>query len=130
MTKNNNINVYQNSYKMTTPENTTCGNCPTELHQGEGHHNGEKILCDQCNAVATGDYRHPSLLWSPIEINGVIYELCKLQSNPYTTIHNTETKQIVGKWHTTGYEFIEPEKQPKMAPPKPLSPPPSPLGPQ
>ena len=115
---------------MTTPEHTTCGNCHTELHQVQGHHNGEKVLCDQCNAVETGDYTHPSLHWSPIEINGVKYVLCKLQSNPYTTIHIPENKQIVGTWHTAGYAFFEPENQPKMAPPKTLLPPPAPLGPQ
>jgi len=34
-----------------------------------------------------------------IEINGTKYLLCKLPDHPFSTLHDPETKQIVGQWN-------------------------------
>ena len=34
-----------------------------------------------------------------IEINGQKYLLCKLPDQPFSTLHDPETKQIVGQWN-------------------------------
>ena len=37
--------------------------------------------------------------FSPLEINGQKYLLCKLPDQPFSTLHDPETKQIVGQWN-------------------------------
>ena len=35
----------------------------------------------------------------PLEINGTRYLLCKLPDQPFSTLHDPATKQIVGQWN-------------------------------
>lgn len=35
----------------------------------------------------------------PFEINGTKYLMCKLPEQPFSTLHDPETKQIVGQWN-------------------------------
>jgi hypothetical protein len=35
----------------------------------------------------------------PFEINGTKYLMCKLPDQPFSTLHDPETKQIVGQWN-------------------------------
>lgn len=35
----------------------------------------------------------------PLEINGTKYLICKLPDQPFSTLHDPETKQIVGQWN-------------------------------
>jgi hypothetical protein len=35
----------------------------------------------------------------PLEINGTKYLICKLPDCPFSTLHDPETKQIVGRWN-------------------------------
>lgn len=43
-----------------------------------------------------------------IEINGQKYLLCKLPDQPFSTLHDPETKQIMGQWnnHAAQYEIF------------------------
>ena len=48
--------------------------------------------------------RNDSILQStmtfyPIEINGQKYLICKLPDQPFSTLHDPATKQIVGQWN-------------------------------
>ena len=44
----------------------------------------------------------------PFEINGAKYLICKLPDQPFSTLHDPETKQIVGQWnnHAAHYELM------------------------
>ena len=46
----------------------------------------------------------------PLEINGTKYLLCKLPDQPFSTLHDPKTKQIVGQWnnHAANYEIFPP----------------------
>ena len=35
----------------------------------------------------------------PFEINGQKYLICKLPDQPFSTLHDPDTKQIVGQWN-------------------------------
>ena len=35
----------------------------------------------------------------PLEINGTKYLICKLPDQPFSTLHDPNTKQIVGQWN-------------------------------
>lgn len=35
----------------------------------------------------------------PLEINGTKYLICKLPEQPFSTLHDPNTKQIVGQWN-------------------------------
>jgi len=37
--------------------------------------------------------------FTPLEINGTKYLICKLPDQPFSTLHDPETKQIVGQWN-------------------------------
>lgn len=102
---------------------TTCGDCKNELKSNEGHywppvnendgdHQGFQ-LCDQCNADWTGDYTNPSLQFYPFEINGTKYLICKLPNQPFSTLHDPETKQMVGQWNNDAacYEIYKNENE-------------------
>jgi hypothetical protein len=41
-------------------------------------------------------------MYYPLEINGTKYLICKLPDHPFSTLHDPETKQIVGQWNNTG----------------------------
>ena len=49
----------------------------------------------------------------PIEINGQKYLLCKLPDQPFSTLHDPETKEIVGQWnnHTAQHEIFATESE-------------------
>jgi hypothetical protein len=38
-------------------------------------------------------------MYSSIEINGQKYLLCKLPDQPFSTLHDPDTKEIVGQWN-------------------------------
>ena len=42
---------------------------------------------------------------SPFEINGQKYLLCKLPDQPFSTLHDPETKQIVGQWNNDAAHY-------------------------
>ena len=44
----------------------------------------------------------PMTSYVPLEINGQKYLLCKLPDQPFSTLHDPETKQIVGQWNNLG----------------------------
>jgi len=48
----------------------------------------------------------------PFEINGTKYLMCKLPDQPFSTLHDPETKQIVGQWnnHAAHYEIYPVDK--------------------
>jgi hypothetical protein len=43
----------------------------------------------------------------PLEINGTKYLICKLPDQSFSTLHDPDTKQIVGRWNndTAQYEM-------------------------
>jgi hypothetical protein len=55
----------------------------------------------------------------PLEINGTGYLICKLPDQPFSTLHDPDTKQIVGQWnnHETHYEIYPPEVTTASQPP-------------
>ena len=40
-----------------------------------------------------------------LEINGTKYLLCKLPECSFSTLHDPETKQIVGQWNNTTAQY-------------------------
>ena len=55
----------------------------------------------------------------PFEINGTKYMMCKLPDQPFSTLHDPDTKQIVGQWnnHEAHYEIYPPEVTTASQPP-------------
>jgi hypothetical protein len=49
------------------------------------------------------------LQFYPFEINGTKYTICKLPNQPFSTLHDPDTKQMVGQWNntTTQYEIFQ-----------------------
>ena len=41
----------------------------------------------------------------PFEINGTRYLMCKLPDQPFSTLHDPETKQIVGQWNNDAAQY-------------------------
>jgi hypothetical protein len=41
----------------------------------------------------------------PLEINGTKYLICKLPDQPFSTLHDPETKQIVGQWNNDAAQY-------------------------
>ncbi len=41
----------------------------------------------------------------PLEINGTRYLLCKLPDHTFSTLHDPETKQIVGEWNNDAAHY-------------------------
>ena len=41
----------------------------------------------------------------PLEINGTRYLLCKLPDHTFSTLHDPETKQIVGRWDDAAAQY-------------------------
>jgi hypothetical protein len=67
----------------------------------------------------------------PLEINGQPYLICKLPDQLFSTLHDPDTKQIVGQWnndeacyeitdHIAQFEMIN-RHNPKMFPPEPAT---------
>jgi hypothetical protein len=44
----------------------------------------------------------------PLEINGHKYLMCKLPDQPFSTLHDPETKQIVGQLNNLGGQVFAP----------------------
>ena len=45
----------------------------------------------------------------PFEINGTKYMMCKLPNQPFSTLHDPDTKQMVGQWNNefAQYEIFQ-----------------------
>jgi len=41
----------------------------------------------------------------PLEINGRKYLICKLPDQPFSTLHDPDTKQIVGQWNNEAAQY-------------------------
>jgi hypothetical protein len=41
----------------------------------------------------------------PLEINGTQYLICKLPDQPFSTLHDPTTKQIVGQWNNDAAQY-------------------------
>ena len=41
----------------------------------------------------------------PLEINGTKYLICKLPDHSFSTLHDPETKQIVGEWNNDAAQY-------------------------
>jgi len=51
----------------------------------------------------------------PFEINGKKYLMCKLPDQPFSTLHDPKTKEIVGQWNNDAAQYdIFPPKRPLM----------------
>ena len=41
----------------------------------------------------------------PLEINGTKFLICKLPDQPFSTLHDPDTKQIVGRWNNDAAQY-------------------------
>ena len=41
----------------------------------------------------------------PLEINGTKFLICKLPDQPFSTLHDPDTKQIVGQWDNDAAQY-------------------------
>ena len=41
----------------------------------------------------------------PLEINGTKYLICKLPDQPFSTLHDPDTKQMVGQWNNEAAQY-------------------------
>jgi len=48
---------------------------------------------------------HSMPTFYPLEINGTKYLICKLPDQPFSTLHDPETKQIVGQWNNDAAQY-------------------------
>lgn len=46
-----------------------------------------------------------NLQFHPFEINGTKYLMCKLPDQPFSTLHDPETKEIVGQWNNDAAQY-------------------------
>jgi hypothetical protein len=46
-----------------------------------------------------------TLKFYPLEINGIKYTICKLPNRAFSTLHNPNTKQVVGQWNNTSAQY-------------------------
>jgi len=42
----------------------------------------------------------------PLEINGEKYLICKLPDQPFSTLHDPDTKQMVGQWNNDTAQYV------------------------
>jgi hypothetical protein len=42
----------------------------------------------------------------PFEINGEKYLICKLPDQPFSTLHDPNTKQMVGQWNNDTAQYV------------------------
>lgn len=61
--------------------------------------------------MATSTCDDYTLQFYPFEINGTKYLICKLPDHPFSTIHDPETKKMVGQWNNDAacYEVYQNE---------------------
>ena len=53
----------------------------------------------------TTTVNNDSLQFYPLEINGNKYTICKLPNQPFSTLHDPDTKQMVGRWNNTVAQY-------------------------
>ena len=41
----------------------------------------------------------------PLEINGTKYLICKLPDQPFSTLHDPDTKEMVGQWNNEAAQY-------------------------
>jgi hypothetical protein len=46
-----------------------------------------------------------NIQFHPLEINGQKYLLCKLTDQPFSTLHDPDTKRIVGQWNNDAAQY-------------------------
>ena len=46
-----------------------------------------------------------NLQFHPFEINGTKYLMCKLPDQPFSTLHDPRTKEIVGQWNNDAAQY-------------------------
>ena len=46
-----------------------------------------------------------NIQFHPLEINGTKYLICKLPDHHFSTLHDPDTKQIVGKWNNDAAQY-------------------------
>lgn len=85
-----------------------------------------QFKCTKANNMINQSIRMPSFY--PLEINGTKYLICKLPNEPFSTLHDPDTKQMVGQWnndearyeitdHIAQFEMINNSRRnPKMFP--------------
>jgi hypothetical protein len=56
-------------------------------------------------------------MFYPLEINGTKYLICKLPNQPFSTLHDPDTKKMVGQWNNdvAQYEIFPHEDDATMA---------------
>lgn len=42
----------------------------------------------------------------PLEINGEKYLICKLPDQPFSTLHDPDTKHMVGQWNNDTAQYV------------------------
>jgi hypothetical protein len=47
-----------------------------------------------------------SLKFYPFEINGTKYLMCKLPDETFSTLHDPDTKQMVGQWNNDTAQYV------------------------
>ena len=47
-----------------------------------------------------------SLQFHPFEINGTKYLMCKLPNETFSTLHDPDTKQMVGQWNNDTAQYV------------------------
>ena len=50
--------------------------------------------------------QNESLKFYPFEINGTKYLMCKLPNEPFSTLHDPDTKQMVGQWNNDTAQYV------------------------
>lgn len=44
-------------------------------------------------------------MFYPLEINGTKYLICKLPDQPFSTLHDPDTKKMVGQWNNDAAQY-------------------------
>lgn len=62
-------------------------------------------------------FTHTKPMFYPLEINGTKYLICKLPNQPFSTLHDPDTKKMVGQWNNdlAQYEIFPHEDDATMA---------------
>ena len=65
--------------------------------------NNDNINSNSLKGTGTNSHSMPTFY--PLEINGTKYLICKLPDQPFSTLHDPETKQIVGQWNNDAAQY-------------------------
>jgi hypothetical protein len=61
---------------------------------------------DNLKGTGTNNNSNQSMTsFYPLEINGTKYLICKLTDQPFSTLHDPDTKQIVGQWDNDAAQY-------------------------